>query len=213
MVFMMYAAAVFVATADQRLRAMNSDKSEVQEVLVDVPKHDRYGNPISPDSWSSGGPRNTKGYLIAQYKNPRSPESANEPEFVERLSREYEARRRREEEAEERRRKEYARAQFVFENVVKPYVIPFAKKLWDTKVLPGGKRLAQRWLRPKRSQTELPHESGDTPEFAAETANPLATSQHNTDHTTEISTAQGSGEDTPLADVIQIDEYQNRRSA
>lgn len=92
-------------------------------------------------------------------------------------------------------------------------VLPGGKRLWDTKVLPGGKRLAQRLLRRKRSQAEVPDVSGDTPEFAAETANPLATSQHNTDHTTEISTVQEGSEDTPLADVIQIDEFQNRRSA
>jgi hypothetical protein len=205
---------------DQRLRAMNSDKSEVQAVLVDVPKYDKDGNLIPLESWSSGGARNTNGALIALYDNPRVPEPANEPEFDERLNREYDTRRRHEEDAEERRRKEYAeRVQFVhdvrlvYDNVLKPYVIPLAKKLWDTKVLPGGKRLAQRWLRPKRSQPEVPHVSGDTPEFAAETANPLATSQLNTDHTTEMSTDQAGGEDSPLADVIQMDEYQDRRSA
>jgi hypothetical protein len=55
--------------------------------------------------------------------------------------------------------------------------------------------------------------NGDTPEFAAETANPLATSQHSTDHTVEISTVQEAVEDTAVADVIQIDKYQDRRSA
>lgn len=194
---------------------MNNDKSEVQEVLVDIPKHDKDGNPISPDSWSSGGARNANGYFIAQYLNPRPPKpAATAPE----VDRENDARRWREEEAKERRRKENVElAMLVIDKYVIPFtktvIIPWATELWDTKVLPGGKRLAQRWLRPKRSQPEVPHVSGDTPEFAAETANPLATSQHNADHTTEMSTVQESGEDSPLADVIQIDDYQDRRSA
>lgn len=193
---------------------MNRDQSEFQEVLVDVPKRDKDGNPISPDSWSSGGARDSNGRVIAQYLNPRPPKSAGEPK----VDCENSARRWREEEANERRRKENVElAMLVIDKyvipVTKTVIIPWAIELWDTKVLPGGKRLAQRVLRPKKSPPEVPHESGDMPEFAAGTANPLSTSQHNTDHTTEISTAQGGGEDTPLADVIQIDEYQNRRSA
>ncbi|KQN88980.1 hypothetical protein [Arthrobacter sp. Leaf69] len=208
---------------------MNDDKSEVQEVLVDIPKYDKDGNPVTLDSLSSGGARNAAGFLQVQYRNPRIPEAANEPEFdrdfEESLRREYDARRRREEIAEERARKEYARLQFVYDNVVRPYVIPrvaelwdtqvlpAGKRLWDTKMLPGGKRLAQRWLRPKRSQSEAPGGSEDSSEFGAENANPLATSTYNTDHTAEISTVQEGGDDAPLADVIQIDEFQNRRSA
>lgn len=109
---------------------------------------------------------------------------------------------------------------------VKPYMkqtlIPRATELWDTKgsplwdtkVLPGGKRLAQRLLSPKRSQPEVAPVGGDATEFAAESANGLATSHHKTDHNVEISAVhEGDDEDTPLAEVIQIDEYQNRRSA
>lgn len=201
---------------------MNTDKSKFRKVLVDVAEYDKDGNPIPLDSLSSGGARNADGSLIIQYRNPRLPEPANEPEinpeFDEWLNREYDARRRREEAAEERRRKDNAEiAMFVVDEFVKPFmkkvIIPRATELLHTKVLPGGKRLAQRWLRPKRSQPEVPHESGDAPEFAAETANPPATSQHITDHTAGISTAHEGGEDTPLADVLQIDEYQNRRSA
>jgi len=212
---------------------MNSYKSGVQEVLVDVPKYDKDGNPIPFHLLSSGGARNADGSFIAQYRNPRPPEPANEPE-VDRKFHEYNARRRREEAAEERRRKEdrdFIRdlATIVADKVVTPLiekvivpratelwdtkVLPEGKRLWDSKVRPGGKRLGQRVLRRKISQAEVPDVSGDTPEFAAETANPLATSQHNTDHTTEISTVQEGGEDSPLADVIQMDEYQNRRSA
>lgn len=194
---------------------MNNDKSKFREVLVDVAEYDKDGNPIPLDSLSSGGARNADGSLITQYRNPRLPEPANRPEinpeFDEWLNREHDARLRREEEAEDRRVKEYAEiANLVFDNLVKPYaqqvVIPRATELWNAKVLPGGKRLAQRWLRPKRSQPEVPHESGDTPEFGAETAKPLA-AQHNTDHTFEITAVQSGGEDIPLVGVIQIDEY------
>lgn len=188
---------------------MNSDKSKFREVLVDVAEYDKDGNPIPLDSLSSGGARNADGSLITQYRNPRLPEPANEPEinpeFDEWLNREHDARLRREEEAEDRRRKEYAEiANLVFDNFVKPYaqqvVIPRTTELWNTKVLPGGKRLAQRWLRPKKSQPEVPHVSGDTPESAAETAS-LATT-HNTDPTVEITAVQSGGEDTPLVGVI-----------
>jgi hypothetical protein len=193
---------------------MNSDKSKFREVLVDVAEYDKDGNPIPLDSLSSGGARNADGSLITQYRNPRLPEPANEPEinpeFDEWLNREHDARLRREEEAEDRRRKEYAEiANLVFDNFVKPYaqqvVIPRASELWNTKILPGGKRLGQRWLRPKRRQPEVPHVSGDTPEFAAETAKPLA--KHNTDHTIEISAVLSGDEDTPLVGVIQTDEH------
>ncbi|MCD5341740.1 hypothetical protein LR392_05800 [Arthrobacter sp. AK04] len=193
---------------------MNSDKSKFREVLVDVAEYDKDGNVIPFDSLSSGGARNADGSLITQYRNPRLPEPADEPEtnpeFDEWLNREYDARRRREEEAEDRRVKEYAEiANLVVDNFVKPYaqqvVIPRATELWNTKVLPGGKRLAQRWIRPKRSQPEVAHVSGDTPEFAVETAKPLAT-KHNIDHTVEVSAVQSGAEDTPLVGVI-IDEY------
>lgn len=213
---------------------MNSDKSDVYEVLVDVPKHDKDGNPISFDSLSSGGARSAGGSIIAQYCNPRVPEPANVPEsdreFDERLSREYDARRRREydarrrreEEAEERRRKELEDLAYELLTIfVDKFVIPFTKEvivpsvteLWGTKLKPEGKRHAQRLLRPKMSRPEVPQASGDTLEVADEIADPLATSQKITDHTTEISTVQEGSEDTPLADVIQIGEFQNRRSA
>jgi hypothetical protein len=201
---------------------MNSDKSNFREVLVDVAEYDKDGNPIPLDSLSSGGARNADGSLITQYRNPRLPGPANEPEvnpeFAEWLNREYDARRRSEEAAEERRRKDNAEiAMFVIDEFVTPFVkkviIPRASELLHTKVLPGGKRLAQRWIRPKGNQPEVPHESGDAPESAAETANPAATSRHIVDNTSGISTAHDGGEDTPLADVIQINKNQNRRSA
>lgn len=202
---------------------MNSDKSDVQEVLVDVPKYDKDGHPISLDSLSSGGARKPGGSIIVQYRNPRLPKSANEHEvdrdFNKLARRNSHALRRREEEAEERRRRDRAEraARFVLDNVAKPlvqqFVIPLVTELWDTKVLPEGKRRAQCLLRPKMSQSEVPHESVDAPEFAVATATPLATSQQSTDHTSEISTVQERGEDTPLADVIQMDDYKKRRSA
>lgn len=194
---------------------MNSDKSKFREVLVDVAEYDKDGNVIPLDSLSSGGARNADGSLITQYRNPRLPEPANEPEanreFDEWLNREHDARLRREEEAEDRRRKEYAElANLVFDNLVKPYaqqvVIPRATELWNAKVLPGGKRLAQRWLRPKRSQPEVPHVSGDAPKFEAEPAKPLTT-EPKTDPTFETSEVQSGGEDIPLVGVIQTDEY------
>lgn len=215
---------------------MNNHKSEFQEVLVDIPKHDKDGNPICPCSLSSGGARNAKGFLIAQYLNPRPPELAKpavDSEFDERRSREYEASCRRTEAAEERRRKEHDDflrdvAIIIGDTVVTPLIerviipeatklwdtkiVPGGKLLWDTKVQPGGKRLAQRFLRPQMSQAEALAVNGDTPEFATETANPLAISTHNTD-TTGTSTVQEGGEDSPLADVIQMNGYQNRRSA
>lgn len=182
---------------------MNSDKSDIYEVLVDVPKHDKYGNPISFDSLSSGGARSVGGSIIAQYCNPRVPEPANVPEsdreFDERLSREYdarrsyedEARRRREEEEKERRRKEHEDVAYkLLVIVADKFVIPFmeevivsrATELWATKVKPEGKRLAQRLLRPKMSQPEVPQVSGDTLEVADEITILLATSQNITDH-------------------------------
>jgi hypothetical protein len=199
---------------------MNSDESEFQEVLVDVPKRDKDGNPISFDSLGPGGARNDNGTLKAQYRNPRRPKPADEPRADERTSHENDARRRREEEeAEERRRQQdFDRTLLLIDKYVIPftknYLIPGATKLWDTKgrplwdtkVVPGGKRLAQRLFRPKMSEPEVPTVNDDASEFAAETANPLATFQHR-------SADQEAVEDTAVADVIQIDKYQDRRSA
>lgn len=205
---------------------MNSDKSEFQEVLVDVAKRDKDGNPISFDSLSSGGARNANGSLKAQYRNPRPSKPANDSESDERTSRENEWRRRRAEETEERRRQQdFERNLLLIDKYAIPftknYLIPGATKLWDTKgrpfwdtkVLPGGKRLAQRLFRPRMSEPEVPTVNGDTPEFAAETANPLATSRQSTDHSAEISAVQEAVDDTAVADVIQIDKYQDRRPA
>src|SRR6476660_3336853 len=123
---------------------MKKDKSKFREVLVDVAEYDKDGNPISFDSLSSGGARNADGSLITQYRNPRLPEPANEPEvdpeFDEWLNREHEARVRREKEAEDLLIKEYAElANLFLDNFVKPYarqvVIPRATELWNTKVL------------------------------------------------------------------------------
>lgn len=205
---------------------MNIDNSEFQEVLVDVPKHDKDGNPISFDSLGPGGARNDDGTLKVQYRNPRRPKPANQPRADERSSRENDARRRREEEAEERRRQQnFDRTLLLIDKYVIPltknYLIPGATKLWDTKgrplwdtkVVPGGKRLAQRLFRPKLSEPEVPTVNGDAPEFAAETANPPAAFRHSTNHTVEMSAEKEAVEDTAVADVIQIDKYQDRRSA
>lgn len=194
---------------------MNSDESEFQEVLVDVPKRDKDGNPISFDSLGPGGARNDDGRIKVQYRNPRRPKPAEAPRAEERTNQENDARRRREEEAEERRRQQdFDRKMLLFDK----YVVPFAKNylipgaimlwdtkgrpLWDTKVAPGGKRLAQRLFRPKMSEPKAPTVNEDASEFAAETVNPLATSQH-----------MSADQDGSVADVIQIDKYQVRRSA
>lgn len=201
---------------------MNSDESEFQEVLVDVPKRDKDGNPISFDSLGPGGARNKDGTLKAQYKNPRRPKPANEPQFDARTSRENDARRRREEEAEERRRQQdFDRKLLLIDKYVIPfaenYLIPAAAKVWDTKgrplwdakVVPGGKRLAKRLFRSKKSEQEVPTAAAHSPRFAAETDN----AQHGADHTVEMSADQAAVEDTAVADVIRIDKYQDRRSA
>ncbi|MCQ1985998.1 hypothetical protein [Arthrobacter sp. zg-Y844] len=204
---------------------MNSDKSEFQEVLVDVPKYDKNRKPIRPESFSSGGARNADGTLIAQYSNPRVPKLANEPASDERTSCEDDVRRRRAEVAEERRREEDFEHFLV---LMDKYLIPFTKNyllpaaaklwetkgrpLWDTKVLPGGKRLAQQLFRPNLSEPEGTTANVGTPGSAAETTKPLA-AQHSTDDAVETSRVQEAVEDTAVADVIQIDKYQDRRSA
>ncbi|WP_022883368.1 hypothetical protein [Glaciibacter superstes] len=166
---------------------------------------------------SSGGARNTDGSLIAHYRNPRLPETANEPE----VDRANDALRRREVDAEERRRKEnedLAREilTIVVDKLLVPFtqkvIVPWATVLWDTKLKPEGKRLAQRLLHPKMSQPEAQQVSSDTTGLAAEIADPLTISQRTTDHA-EIRPVQERSEDTALAEVIQMDDYQNRRSA
>lgn len=48
-------------------------------MLVDVPVNDKNGRPLPVDRLSSGGARDPGGYLSAQYRNPRLPESAPTP--------------------------------------------------------------------------------------------------------------------------------------
>lgn len=203
---------------------MNSDKSEFQEVLVDVPKYDKDRKPIRPESFSSGGARNADGTLIAQYSNPRVPKPANEPESDERTIRENVVRSRAEAAEERRREEDFERFQVLMEKYLIPftknYLLPGATKLWDTKgrplwdtkVLPGGKRLAQQLFRPKMSEPKGPTANVGTPESAAETTEQTA-AQHSKDDAVETSPVQEAVEDTALADVIQIDKYQDRRSA
>lgn len=201
---------------------MNNDESKFWEILVQIPKYDKEGNIIPRESMSSGGARNAAGQIIAQYGNPRIPEPTNTPEaarnFNKGLSREYDARRGREDAAEERRRKNNAAfAMIVGDVVVKPiieqFIIPLADEWLYTKVLPGCEQLARRWLHSRRSQSEVPRESGDAPKLTATTVAPLASSQYKTAHMTKISTEQEDREDGPIVEVIQLDEYQNRRSA
>ena len=68
-------------------------------------------------------------------------------------------------------------------------------------------------FRPKLSEPEVPTVNGDAPEFAAETANPPAAFRHSTNHIVEMSAEKEAVEDTAVADVIQIDKYQDCRSA
>lgn len=187
-----------------------SDKSKFRQVLVDVAEYDKDGNPIPLDSLSSGGARNADGSLITQYRNPRLLEPANEPaadpEFDEWLNREHEARLRREEEAEDRRRKENAEiASLVVENLIIPFaknvVVPRARNLWNAKVLPGGKQLAQRLLRPKDTLPELPHVGEDASQVGAE-AKKLAGTDTNGGQVPEIADVQSDAEEVPLVGVI-----------
>lgn len=199
---------------------MESDKQEYREVLVDVPVRDKNGNPIPFDSLSSGGARNEDGSLIVHYSNPRSPESGKQPavdrDFDEQLNRDYDARRRREEENEERRNREIADvfgrllSTFVLDPLIQGIILPGAAKLWDTKVLPGVKRLAQHRPRMKPKHPKVTQVSGGTPESRFDIANPPTTMHRTASSTTE---APPTGEDAPFADVIHMDDYQNRRSA
>ncbi|MDH6236266.1 hypothetical protein [Cryobacterium sp. CG_9.6] len=200
---------------------MNTDKSKFWQVQVDMPKNDKDGNAISPDSWSSGGARNADGSLIMQYSNPRVLGSAGEPQsdrgFDERSSRKNSALRRREYDAEERRREDNrVMAGFLRDEIVIPLMrnvlLPAAAKWWDTTLRPEGKRFAQRVFRPKSGSPESSQESGDTT-IAADAADSLATSRPVTDHLTEASAVQEHIAGAAIAEVIQIDQYQNRRSA
>ncbi|MBG6184695.1 hypothetical protein IWX65_002673 [Arthrobacter sp. CAN_A214] len=199
---------------------MESDKQEYREVLVDVPVRDKNGNPIPFDSLSSGGARNEDGSLIVHYSNPRPPESGKQPEvdreFDEQLNRDYDARRRREEKEEEHRNRETAEFfsrlfnTYVLDPLMQEIILPRAAQLWDTKVLPAVKRLARHRPPVKPKQPKVTQVSGDTPEATVDTANPPATMPRTTSGTTEVPPTR---KDTPLADVIHMDDYQNRRSA
>lgn len=205
---------------------MNSYKTAVHHVLVDIPKYDNEGNIIPLDFLSSGGARNPDGSFIAQYRNPRLAEPSNNPKVEgEFLNREDNARRWRDEAAKERRRREtedFIRdlaiividraATPLMEKVIIPRavelweakVLPESKRLWENKVQPGGKRLAQRFLRPKTGQADIQEGNGDA--SGVETAFAVSDSS-------EISIVQEGFENSPLADVIQMDGYHNRRSA
>lgn len=205
---------------------MQPEDLEVQHLRVTIAKYDKQGNPISPDAYSSGGARNPDGTFIAQYDNPQLVEPAKGPdiesEFDEQERRRSGARRRREEEDAEHRRQQNqdlaeAAVRLAIEKWLKPFVrekvLPKATELMETKVLPGGKRLAERLFRSGESRNEGRRVSGDTAEVATDTVTRSSVSRPNWKPVTDDSGIRMGGVGSPHADVIQMSEYQDRRSA
>ncbi|SDI69696.1 hypothetical protein SAMN04488693_1196 [Arthrobacter subterraneus] len=205
---------------------MQPDDSEVQHLLVTIAKYDKQGKPISPDSYSSGGARNADGTLIAQYDNPQLVEVANgsdfESEFDAQERRRNDARRRREEEDAERRRQDLQKLaedalRLAIKKWVKPFVrdtvLPKATELMETKMLPKGKRLAQRLFRPEETQNGGQRHRGDKPEDATDTVTRSTASPLNANPAFDQPSSGMGGVDSPDADVIRMSEYKNRRSA
>jgi hypothetical protein len=181
---------------------------EVRSVLVDVAVHDKNGDVISDDLLSSGGARRPNGSLITHYSNPRIPEpapteTAAERNFDETLQRESQARRRREGEAAEAARERLlnevsAGVNSFLEQVVYPKVNLWWKTRGPDDLKRAGRWLAARLRRDRAVEAPLPSQGPAT-------EGPQASSEDASRAVEQPAAA--------IADIVQIDEYRDRRSA